>query len=100
MKHILPAELQAKLKAASPPFLVDVREQDEHDVYNIGGLLLPLPCIMKQHAQIPKESEVIVYCKMGIRSQIAIQRLEERYGFTNLVNLRGGMEAWRKMLTS
>jgi adenylyltransferase/sulfurtransferase len=34
---------------------------------------------------------------MGIRSQIAIQRLEERFGYTNLINLQGGLESWKKL---
>ena len=33
----------------------------------------------------------LVYCRKGIRSQIAIQRLEEKFGCTNLINLRGGI---------
>jgi rhodanese-related sulfurtransferase len=46
--------------------------------------------------KIPTDKPVIVYCKRGIRSQIAIQRLQEKFGFTNLINLRGGMDAWEK----
>jgi adenylyltransferase/sulfurtransferase len=53
---------------------------------------------MREADSIPRDKEVIFYCKMGIRSQIAIQRLQERFGFTNLVNLQGGMEAWKKEL--
>jgi rhodanese-related sulfurtransferase len=38
----------------------------------------------------------VLYCAKGIRSAMVIQRLEEKYGYTNLVNLSGGMYAWRK----
>ena len=41
--------------------------------------------------QIPKEKTVVFYCRKGIRSQIAIQRLQDRFGFTNLLNLKGGI---------
>ncbi|MFM7839571.1 MAG: rhodanese-like domain-containing protein [Chitinophagaceae bacterium] len=37
-----------------------------------------------------------MYCKMGIRSHIAIQRLEDKFGFTNLINLKGGLHAWKQ----
>jgi sulfur-carrier protein adenylyltransferase/sulfurtransferase len=37
---------------------------------------------------------VIVHCKVGGRSAKAIQELEEKYGFTNLYNLKGGILSW------
>lgn len=76
--------------------LIDVREQAEHDAFNIGGILIPLPEIMEHVSQIESHRPVVFYCRMGIRSQIAIQRLESRFGMTNLYNLKGGMDAWKK----
>jgi rhodanese-related sulfurtransferase len=35
-----------------------------------------------------------------VRSQIAIQRLEDKFGFTNLINLSGGMYAWKKSINN
>jgi adenylyltransferase/sulfurtransferase len=46
---------------------------------------------------IPKDKNVIFYCQKGIRSMIVIQRLSEKFGYQNLVNLQGGMDAWQKM---
>lgn len=96
MTHISPHELKELLEQ-SAVYLLDVREPDEHAAFNIGGNLVPLGEVISQHQTIPTDRTVIVYCKMGIRSQIAIQKLEDKFGFTNLVNLRGGVEAWRKM---
>lgn len=95
MTHISPEDLKALLEREEV-FLLDVREPDEHASYNIGGTLIPLSDLLPHYQQIPTHQTVIVYCKKGIRSQIAIQRLEEKFGFTNLVNLRGGMDAWKK----
>ncbi len=97
MLQISPAELQQKLSANEDIVLIDVREPEEHEAFNIGGLLIPLPDIMSHASEIPKDKPVVLYCKMGIRSKIAIQRLSDKYGFTNLVNLTGGMEAWKKL---
>jgi rhodanese-related sulfurtransferase len=80
-------------------YLLDVREPLEHEDFNIGGELVPLGDLINQAANIPKDRPVIVYCKKGIRSQIAIQRLEEKFGFTNLINLKGGMDAWKKTIS-
>jgi rhodanese-related sulfurtransferase len=93
--HITAAELREKMQEGSI-HLLDVRESYEHEEFNIGGQLIPLDEIMAHSQQIPRDKPVIVYCKKGIRSQIAIQRLQDKFGFSNLVNLKGGMEAWKK----
>jgi len=97
MTHISPQDLKVLL-SKDKVFLLDVREKNEHTDYNIGGTLIPLNEILQRSAQIPTNQPVIVYCKKGIRSQIAIQRLEEKFGFTNLINLSGGMDAWKQQL--
>lgn len=84
------------LKQADPPLLIDVREEEEHEQFNIGGWHIPLGEIMKQSSHIPHTGKIVVYCKRGIRSAIAIQRLEEKFGYKNLVNLQGGMEEWKR----
>jgi rhodanese-related sulfurtransferase len=95
MKEITPIELNARLQKQKV-FLLDVREPYEHEAFHLGGQLIPLNEIITNAQQIPKDEPVIVYCKKGIRSQIAIQRLEDKFGFTNLINLSGGVEAWKK----
>lgn len=97
MNQLTPEQLKALLQEDPGLVLIDVREPEEHAAYNIGGRLIPLTELFEHLAEIPAEGRVVVYCKMGIRSQIAIQRLEQRYGFTNLVNLQGGLEAWKKL---
>lgn len=76
--------------------LVDVREPEERNEFNIGGLLITMEDIMTRAEEIPRDKPVIFYCRKGIRSGIAIQRLHQKFGFTNLLNLKGGMDAWRK----
>lgn len=90
--------LQQKIHAGDEMILIDVREPFEHEIFNIGGLLIPLNTIFENLHQIDRDKPVILYCQKGIRSQIAIQRLEQKFNYTNLVNLSGGMEAWKKIL--
>jgi adenylyltransferase/sulfurtransferase len=94
MQHISVKQLKEKLNGASGLFLLDVREEFEHENFDIGGTLIPLDQIMNKAADIPTDKPVIVYCHRGIRSQIAIQRLEAKFGFNNLVNLKGGLLEW------
>lgn len=78
--------------------LLDVRESHERDNYNIGGTFIPMGEVLANATQIPKEIPVIVYCRKGIRSAIVIQRLQDKFGYENLFNLRGGIEAWKKFV--
>lgn len=91
MKEISLVELDQLLKENPALKLVDVREAYEHEAFNIGGQLIPLGDIMGRAEEISKDEPVIVYCRKGVRSAIAIQRLEEKFGFQNLINLRGGV---------
>ena len=96
MKSITSGELKKIINNKEDFQLIDTREDYEHNEFNIGGTLIPLGNIVSQLAQIEKEKPVIFYCRKGVRSQIAIQRLQQKYPFNNLYNLEGGMEAWRK----
>lgn len=98
MKGITPIELQQLIEIKTVIQLIDVREQYEHLDFNIGGQLIPLNEIGKHIDAINKIEMVVLYCRKGIRSQIAIQKLQEKYPFKNLVNLIGGTEAWKKQI--
>jgi rhodanese-related sulfurtransferase len=89
-------QLKHKIENSDDFQLIDVREPDEHEAFNIGGELIPLSFITQQSEKISTGKPVIIYCRKGIRSQIAIQRLQDKYPYTNLINLIGGTEAWKK----
>ncbi len=96
MNSITATALKEKMNTATDFQLIDVRESDEHQEFNIGGELIPLHEIVMQIDRIATGKPVILYCRKGIRSQIAIQRLQEKFPFTNLLNLIGVTEAWKK----
>jgi rhodanese-related sulfurtransferase len=99
MRSITVTALAALIENKDDLQLIDVREAEEHDEFNIGGELIPLGEIVHHAEKIASNKPVIIYCRKGIRSQVAIQRLQEKYPFTNLINLVGGTEAWRKQFT-
>lgn len=94
MLQISLKQLQEKYTEDDEVFFLDVREESEHEEFNIGGTLILLEEVIRKAYEIPMDKPVVVYCRKGIRSQIAIQRLEDKYGFTNLINLEGGIEKW------
>lgn len=98
MNTIDVSELKKKLDAGEASNLVDVREPSEHDEYNIGGILLPLGDIRMGNTESidhMKNEEVFLYCRSGNRSGQAALVLETM-GFTNVVNVTGGMLSWRE----
>ncbi len=99
MNSITAIALKEKIDSKEDFQLIDVREPYEHEEYNIGGELIPLNEISQHMDAISTDKPVILYCRKGIRSQIAIQRLQEKFPFTNLINLIGGTEAWKKQFS-
>ena len=74
--------------------LIDVREPYEYKIVQIGGDLIPLATVSEHADQIPRDIDVVVFCKAGVRSLKAIRELEEKFGFGNLYNLKGGILAY------
>jgi len=74
--------------------LIDVREQDEYEEIHINGENMPLSKLRHYVESVVRDKKVVVHCKLGGRSISAIQQLEEQYGFSNLYNLKGGIEAF------
>src|SRR5688572_4542652 len=71
--------------------LIDVREPYEYEICNIGAELIPLATVIDNAGRIDRKKKVVVQCKTGNRSGKAIRELEERFGFDNLYNLKGGI---------
>jgi len=74
--------------------LIDVREAYEYEIANLGGELIPLNTVLEDVSKVASDKKVIVHCRSGKRSADAIKLLEEKYGFTNLYNLKGGILAY------
>jgi rhodanese-related sulfurtransferase len=90
-------ELKDKLEANEKICLIDVRENYEHEEFNVGGLLIPMGEIIDNIGTLEKEkdNEVIVYCRSGNRSGM-VKKMLEQLGFKNVRNLEGGMLEWNR----
>jgi rhodanese-related sulfurtransferase len=95
MKEISVQELKEKLDKGEDFQLIDVREDFEYQVSNLGGELIPLGGILIETDKIAKDKEVVIMCRSGKRSAAAIMQLEAQ-GYTNLYNLYGGILAWQE----
>ena len=74
--------------------LIDVREPYEVEIAELGGELIPPAEIERSADRIARDKMVVLHCRSGRRSADAVRLLEERFGFDNLYNLRGGILAW------
>lgn len=93
MKEISVQELKEKMDSGEDFQLIDVREDFEYEMSNIGGQLIPLSGILIESGKIDKTKPAIIMCRSGKRSAAAIMQLEQQ-GFTDLYNLKGGILAW------
>ena len=92
--EITPQQLKQRIDAGEDLFVLDVRNPNEFQICRIPGtVLLPLPELPKRVAEVPRDREVIVHCKSGMRGGKAIEFLKSQ-GYTRLVNLTGGILAW------
>jgi adenylyltransferase/sulfurtransferase len=91
-----PAELAERLAGPEPPLVIDVREPHEYAIANLGAPLLPVGQVEARRDEIPRDRPVVLHCRSGVRSANALRLLRDRHGYTNLLNLEGGILAWAR----
>ena len=82
------------------PLLLDVRQPWEFDVCKLdNSVLLPMSTIPSEVTSLDINRETVVICHHGIRSR-SVGRFLEQAGFSNVINLSGGMAQWAKTVDS
>ncbi len=96
MQNITAPELSAWLADASKisPFLLDVREPGEHQICHIPGVtLMPMQTVPMRLQELDPAAVIVCICHHGGRSMQVAHFLEQN-GFSQVVNLTGGVHAW------
>jgi adenylyltransferase/sulfurtransferase len=91
-------EYKSWLNSGDDVQLIDVREPHEVEIAEMGGELIPLDTVSDNADKISRDKKVVVHCRSGKRSAKAIKQLQEKYGFNNLYNLKGGILAWSEKI--
>jgi rhodanese-related sulfurtransferase len=96
VKEIDADDLLARIEAGEDIALIDIRS----DAEVAQGMLpdsehLPMHLIPLRMHDLPKDRDVVLYCRSGARSYHACNFLGQQ-GVTNVVNLRGGIIAWAR----
>ncbi len=97
MRELTTDECKTYLEQATEkPLLLDVREPWEYQIVHLeGSRLVPMRQIPQAEDTLDPDQEIIVICHHGIRSRQVALYLENK-GFSNVVNLRGGVDAWAR----
>ncbi len=94
--EIPPQELWHKLMHSdTPPLVIDVREPREFKQGHIPkAQLVPLPKLLSEKPDLPRDREIVLVCRSGRRSLRAAGMLQSGKNGLNLRILQGGMLAW------
>jgi adenylyltransferase/sulfurtransferase len=93
MEEITVTELK-QLKDENEDFqLIDVREEHEIEICEIGGEHIPMGEVFDNLEKISKTKKVVVMCRSGARSGNICNALINE-GYDNVYNLKGGILAW------
>lgn len=88
------SELKKWIETEYPFFMIDVRDEHEHEIKSIGGLNIPLKKLEERINEIPKKVEVVFYCQVGSRSLQALQIIKQKRPNQKFLNLEGGCSNW------
>ena len=92
--RITPTEAKARLDGGWKPYVLDVRAPHEAEIATLAfsDRLQPHTAIEAILDELPKDRELLVYCRSGGRSGMACSVLAQ-HGF-DCTNLEGGITRW------
>lgn len=96
MQHVTAPELAAWLADPSRarPLLLDVRENWEFETCKIeGSTQIAMNTIPARIDELEEDAQIVCICHHGARS-MQVAAFLERNGFTDVINLTGGIHAW------
>ena len=100
MQSIDVASVKAKQSEGWKPFIIDVRSEEELDQIRLNSFdLHAVHDVIASHSnEVPEEGDIVVICRSGMRSQMAIMFLTQAGIDANrLYNLDGGIMAWSQI---
>lgn len=90
------SQLKSKLEGQESFRLIDVRQPEEFEESKIDGAeLIPLGELESGLGSISKSENIVLYCKVGGRSERALL-LMQSLGYENVVHLEGGIMEWNE----
>jgi rhodanese-related sulfurtransferase len=87
-----------KDESRAKPVLLDVREPWEFQTCHIAGAMaMPMQTVPARQEELDPETPIVCICHHGMRS-LQVAAFLERAGFTQVINLTGGVHAWAQQV--
>ena len=97
-KIITPGQLKKKLASGDELLIIDIRENTSFLKPIISAILLPASKIFDNLDILSKDKTIILYCSQGVDSFFLMNILITDYGFSDVYNLKSGLEGWYKYI--
>jgi adenylyltransferase/sulfurtransferase len=94
-KEIDAFELKQILEKSEDISIIDIREKEEFEEFNLGGINILEEEVLNETNIITKNKKVIFICKYGKKSEELITKLQNKNIYNNLYNLFGGINSYR-----
>jgi rhodanese-related sulfurtransferase len=93
--EVSPSALLERLDdGAKAPYVLDVRTSEEFVGGHVPGAVnIPHEQVAARLAEVPKDKDVVLYCRSGRRAAMAAEVLAAN-GYSRLKYLEGDMPAW------
>lgn len=78
--------------------LVDIRTDEEHDQYNIGGTHIENTDLKNNLGYLQNGRAKVLYCSSGKRSREGVRQLKELLPNITFYSLKGGLKAWMESM--
>jgi phage shock protein E len=86
--------LERQKKGDDSTFVLDVRSPEEYATGHVPGAVnIPYDQMASRVAEVPKDKDVVLYCRSGRRAGIAAEVLASQ-GYGRLQHLEGDIVAW------
>jgi NADPH-dependent 2,4-dienoyl-CoA reductase/sulfur reductase-like enzyme/rhodanese-related sulfurtransferase len=93
-RGISPEQVKRKFDEEDDFILLDVRSPAEHGEIGIeGAKLIPLGMLREKLDELPRDKEIITFCKISLRGYEA-QKILDAAGFENTRFMDGGILTW------
>jgi membrane protein DedA with SNARE-associated domain/rhodanese-related sulfurtransferase len=97
--RITPEELRDRMQAGEDLYIVDLRRPEENESSVPGAIRISAEELRSNSRRVPRDREIILFCSCPDETSSARMAILLRSkGVTRVRPLRGGSEAWEKML--
>ena len=98
MLFITALELQQWKESDTSFHVLDVRENFEFELGNIGGIHIPMSEVPEKWFPDRSNGKTVLVCRSGKRAEAVANMLEKDYQAKEMYVLKGGLMSWKEVV--